>query len=353
MVEFKIKGIKKATAKGGTYYYDRITGKRITAEFGTAEFMIEVEALRAGINTDEAKKSPITKNGTLGALIHAWRASPEFTGLAVRTRKDYNRIVDFLKPLTPLPISQFDQAYILKIRDKANAAHKWRFANYVVAVLSSAFSWGTLRNYAASNPALKVPKIKRPKDLAQQNRAWTDDELETALKTLPDHLKVAVALSAFTGIREGDMVNLPLSADRGDEIAWRQSKTGDLVTLPIHKKLRPFLNMAKYLPKRKGTTMVIGLRGRPFTQDGFRAVFFKAMKELESEKKVGIGLTYHGLRHTVGTKLAELGASDVEIQDTLGHRTATQAQRYRRDASKKASAGAAIHLLSKNKKRRD
>ena len=40
------------------------------------------------------------------------------------------------------------------------------------------------------------------------------------------------------------------------------------------------------------------------------------------------------------------------IQAVLGHRTAAQAQRYRRDANKKAAAGAAIHLLSRNKKRK-
>jgi integrase len=30
--------------------------------------------------------------------------------------------------------------------------------------------------------------------------------------------------------------------------------------------------------------------------------------QLENEGKVGTGLTFHGLRHTVGTKLADAGA---------------------------------------------
>src|SRR5229473_3010482 len=50
--------------------------------------------------------------GTFGELVNAYRASPEFTGLAQRTKKDYQRILDYLKPLHDFDLSAFDVAQI-------------------------------------------------------------------------------------------------------------------------------------------------------------------------------------------------------------------------------------------------
>jgi len=87
--------------------------------------------------------------------------------------------------------------------------------------------------------------------------------------------------------------------------------------------------------------------GNAYTYDGLGSVFFKLIRRLEKAGKVGQGLTMHGLGHTVGTRLAEAGASDAQIQHVLRHKSADMAQRYRRDANKRRSAAAAIRLLEK------
>ncbi len=101
------------------------------------------------------------------------------------------------------------------------------------------------------------------------------------------------------------------------------------------------------LEQRKAVTIVMGMRGRSYTASGFRGMFFKLIRELERKELVQPGLTFHGLRHTVGTTLAEAGASDQTIQSVLGHLTTTQAREYRRDADKKKGGVVAINLLSK------
>jgi len=76
----RVKGVKRVRAKGRVYYYDRKSRRRITAPYGTPEFFQEIEQLR-GI-----AKARSSSPGTLGGLIEAYRASPEFTGLVPRTR---------------------------------------------------------------------------------------------------------------------------------------------------------------------------------------------------------------------------------------------------------------------------
>lgn len=343
MVEFKVQHINTVTARGKVYYYDRITGKRIFAPFGTAEFLAEVEVLRSGT---QKKKVTQASPGTLGALIQAYRSSPEFSDdLSDRSRKDYNRVMDYLSPLRNVAIASFDPAYALAIRDKANKTHKFRFANYTLAVLSVMFNYGIPRRLADTNPTTNLPKIKRPRGMRQQNRAWLDHELTAVLEHAPKELGVAVALGAYSGLREADVLKINLNSIQNDVIEWRVSKTDELLEIPVHRDLLDWIETARKLENRKGLTIVIGKRGRPFTESGFRARFFKMIRDLEAQKKIGHGLTFHGLRHTVGTRLADAGADDFTIQTILGHKTAAMAQNYRRDASKKRGAKAAIHLL--------
>lgn len=348
MVEMKIKHIKKVTSNGCTYYYDRISGKRIHAPFGTADFLGELEILRTGIESTTPTPPPA---GTFGSMVTAYRMSPEFAGLAPRTRKDYARVFDFLKSMRHVPVSGIDQPGILKIRNKANEKHKRRFANYVVEVTRLTFSWGCLNGYADNNPGKGVPLIKRPKGLAHQNRAWTDDELDTVLKAATPPIAQAVAIGVYTGLREGDTLALALNAIRDGVIEWRQSKTGEMIEIPVHKKLAPYIEAARKREKRKGLTVIVGHYGRPYTGSGFRSLFFRLIRDLEKENKIGKGLTFHGLRHTVGTNLADTGADDLTIQTILGQKSTVAAQRYRRDANKKKRAVAAIKLLERPRKK--
>src|SRR5512133_912537 len=92
MVEIKVSGVKIYRSRGKLYAYHRATGKRIRQPFGSAAFLSEVERLNQSLPSD-----PLP--GTLGSLIAAYRRSPEFLELAPRTRSDYQKVFDYLKPL--------------------------------------------------------------------------------------------------------------------------------------------------------------------------------------------------------------------------------------------------------------
>jgi hypothetical protein len=90
----RIKGINKVRAKGRIYYYHRATGTRLKERPGTTAFAAEIERIRVAM--PDGKRA-----GTWGALVAAYRASPEYKGLAERTKSDYEKVFNYLAPLDP------------------------------------------------------------------------------------------------------------------------------------------------------------------------------------------------------------------------------------------------------------
>ena len=101
------------------------------------------------------------KPGTLGLLVAEYMASGAFFDLAPRTKADYQRCLDYRKPIADTPLHRFDRAIVVRIRDKAAMQHGRRFANYVKAVLSIVFAWGAERSFLKENPAAKLKNIRR------------------------------------------------------------------------------------------------------------------------------------------------------------------------------------------------
>lgn len=60
---------------------------------------------------------------------------------------------------------------------------------------------------------------------------------------------------------------------------------------------------------------------------------------------MGKGLTFHGLRHTVGKRLADAGCDTRDIQAWLGHRTAAMSEHYAREADQRLRVKGAVEKL--------
>jgi len=255
---------------------------------------------------------------------------------------------DYLKPLEGDPPVSITAAYLIEVRDAAFQAHKRRFANYVLAVLRLLLKWGAVRDLVETNAAASVPLLRRPRGEPRANRAWADDEFETVLAEATGGLKVAIALGGFAGMREGDVIRAPRSIDDGNWLRWTQGKTGTLVELPVHPRLRAILDEAAAAAADNRVmplNLVVGLRGRPYTSNGFQRMFFGLIRRLEAEGKVRPGLTFHGLRHTAGRVLADRGADPRTIAALLGHKTLQMAAHYSDEADRKKRAVAAVAKL--------
>jgi len=333
MTRVRVKGLKIFFDRHGRQRcYHRITGIAIDLKakpLGSAEFFSECSRIAMLM----AMAVP-PKPGTLGLLISDYRASPTFHDLAARTRSDYQRIFDYLKPLADTPLIKFERPLVVRIRDRAATKHGRRFGNYVKQGLSLLFSWGAERGFVASNPAERIKSLRRPKGSPQANRPWRDDEREAVMSEAPAHMKVPIALMMYCGLDPQDALRLPRSAVRDGLIDSKRGKTDEPIWIPLPGPVRAAMSNA---PKHTAITVAATSRGRVWTVSGFRASWRPLKQRLQEEGKVGKGLTLKGLRHTVATVLAEMGYDDRTIADVLGQRTLAMAQHYskRADRSRK------------------
>jgi integrase len=226
---------------GDVYCYHRETKTPVDLKqflLGSAAFFAECARI-----TELSKITAPAKPGTLGHEITEYKKHPAFTDLAPHTRKDYQRIFDYLKPIEDTPLSRFDPPLVVGIRDKA-AERGRRFGNYVKAVLSVLFSWGVERGMLASNPSKGVKNIRRPRGVPDANRPWSDAERHAVLDHAPAHMRPALALMAFTGLGPGDALRLPRTFYKDGAIATRRSKTNEPVYWPAPAPLRAILEAA-------------------------------------------------------------------------------------------------------------
>ena len=149
------------------------------------------------------------------------------------------------------------------------------------------------------------------------------------IELAPLHLRLPIAIGRWTGLREGDVLRLPRTAFDGATVRLRTSKRGVPVSIPIAAPLRAIVDAA---PAHNAITLCANSRGKPWTESGFRASLFKFLRRLKQEGKIGEGLTFHGLRHSVATDLRELGFDTRTIADLLGQKTLAMAEHYSRDA---------------------
>lgn len=161
-----------------------------------------------------------------------------------------------------------------------------------------------------------------------------------------------MALGAYAGLREADAARITWSGYDGAAIEGRQVKTGLSIWVAAHRNLRAVLNAER---ERRGVTQLhrnatitISARGGALTEGGFRSRFFAIIRELVTEEWVQPGLTFHGLRHTAATTLAEAGCDAKDIQAITGHKTVAMAEHYARRANLKKQAAAAVGKLEAN-----
>ncbi len=119
----------------------------------------------------------------------------------------------------------------------------------------------------------------------------------------------------------------------------KTSKRGVAVSIPIHPILADAIENR---PESDAVQIAVNSRGEPWTETGFNASFQKFKKPLEKEGVVAPGLTPHGLRHTLGTRLREAGADDRDIADILGQKSVSMARHYSENAALPESAKAAL-----------
>lgn len=340
----RLKGLQifKSTKNGKIYAYHRASGRRLTGEIGSAEFLKQYSDAVASLSAKQEKPA------SLGQAIREYRATEYFRDdLADVTRDEYNRYLKQLEKSADMPLAEVTPMFIARLRNTYSEDHGFRAANMMLTVLRLVLAIAKENGHVMENHANDIANARRPKRLGKPNRPWTPEELRVVMDAAPPHLRIVIALCRATGFRIGDAICLPRSVIKNGWIQWETRKRGVWATLPIRGWLADELERA---PKHDAITICATTDGTPWaSSDSVGCVIRRLFGALVAEGKVGKGLTIHGLRHTVGFDLAEAGCTDDEIAAWLAHTSTATAKIYTEGAKRKRSVESAMLRLEGKK----
>lgn len=274
--------------------------------------------------------------GTVGALVLAYKRSPEWEGLRQSTRTTYSI---YLRDVELLAVARADgvkRHVLLEMRDAVAKNRGPGAATGFMRAASALWGWAIDRGLLEHNP------IRGTKGLPGGHLpAWTADEAERAIAHLPEPYRRVVVLALYTGQRRGDLVALRWSAYDGRTIRLKQGKTGVVLAIPVHPALRAELDA--WRKDAASTQILTRADGRPWSALEISQKLPRVLRAIG----LPAGLNVHGLRKLAAARLADAGCSVHEIAAITGYKSLSMVQLYTASADQERLAEAAILRLGK------
>jgi len=292
----------------------------------------------------QPKRAPV-RAATFGDYATAWLAGRD---LAPRTRVLYAGLLDNhilptfgdmpLTAITPLDVKRWHANLSTGPTARANA----------YGLLRSIFGDAVDEEVLPRSPA----RIKGAgtKHRARELRVLTADELQAIADAIPPRYRALVLLGGWCGLRFGELAALrrsdldlkrgvvkvrrAVSALKGRKIVG-EPKAGSVRTVTIPPHLLPVLRVHVREHAAFGRD---GLLFPPASGDGYLAL--STLHRVFDRAKVKAGrpdVRVHDLRHFGGIHAARAGATLGELQERLGHRTASAALIYQSAVSERGS----------------
>ena len=319
----------------------RIRGLPSSAEFQKA-YADALERTRPGAAPiQNGDKRP---QGSLAWLCMKYFQSAEFKQLDPRTQHVRKLILDglCLKGAGPLPYGRLTSLSILQWRD--SKSDRPEAANSLIKSLRQLFAFAVEYRYVARNPAKDVKYLK---SYSEGHHSWTEEEIEQFETSHPigSRARLAFALLLYTGQRRSDIVLLGPSNRVGHALQFTQQKNRRRKPVSLVLPLHPELDLIISATPSSGPTFLVTEFGKPFTSNGFGNRFRKWC----DEAGLPAHCSAHGLRKAAAARLAEAGATELEIRAITGHQTSHEVNRYTKAASQKRMAEAGMSKLIGNK----
>lgn len=304
----------------------------LQGEFGTDEFMISyANALKDKIVVGQSRTKPRSFND----LAIRYTRSADFSYLSSSTQKVYRRILDkFRIKYGHLPVKGLKRKHIREIMEKMSESPT--SANRLLSLLSIMLDLAMDLEWVDRNHARTIKKIKIR---TVGHQAWTDHDLQKFEDFYPSgsRERLAYSLYLYTGQRGSDVVKMSRAdiLENTKQIKVVQQKTGEKLLIPIHPDLQ------RELACHKDNMMLILTKyGRPFSTKGFQQWYAKKARQAGLENRTG-----HGMRKSMGKRLAEAGCTPHQIAAITGHRSHSEILNYTRAANQEKLAGAAMSSL--------
>ena len=253
-----------------------------------------------------------------------------------KTMSRYRQVVrDFIESLgsrANLALTHLSSKDVLNYRDGLLGKKRTaRTAKLSVKVISAALNTAYRQQHIASNPALAV---EHPEIREVEKGVFSREQIGKLLATAKGDWRGAIEFGYYTGARLSDVALMQWeSIDLTTRfIRFTPGKTGKLLELPLHSSLerelmkRPgigkaylFPELAENLHKNKAST-----GGRNGLSGQFRSLMERAgvtgvIKQRDDGCRAVSSLSFHSLRHTFNSVLANQGVGKEVRMKLLGH----------------------------------
>lgn len=310
----KLKGVhkvKRKLADGTTavYYYAWRGGPRMMEKPHT-------EAFAAELARHKSSAAPKVVE-TLASLIDRFtgpeeKRNPDFLALAETTQTDHLYAFRLIKEKWPrLPAKLTQQPGMkkqIRIWHRSFAANP-RKADKLLFSLSKVFSYAIADELLDRNPCTGIDRLYQG---SRKESLWTAAQIATVRAKVAAHLLLPFEIALATGQRQGDILAMTWKQWDGTYLMFRQSKTGKRLKVKANARIKAMLD-----PMKKDTLRIcLNSRSRPWTKDGFKTSWGKAM---DSETVKIEDVVFHDLRGTFICDRAREGSSIEDIARISGH----------------------------------
>ena len=337
-----------ADRHGKTRWYYRRRGYPLTPLPGlpwSPDFMAAYERAAQGEPMQIGRQR--SKPGTVDALIASYYQSADYTGLSDVTKRTYRNIMErFRAEHAEKRVAMIQRHHVQKmVADKAATPAA---ANRLLSVLHLLMRHAIDERIRRDDPTFGIRKIRSK---STGFATWEEEHIAAFLDHHKTGSRAAIALMLLicTGQRRSDVVRMGHQHVRGGFLTIVQSKTGQEVSIPLHRDLKGLIDA---LPK-DCPTFLVGERGGSLTPESFTNWFRDCVKEVTDEDGTRVlpdGLSPHGLRKATCRRLAEAGCTAHEIMAISGHKTLAEVTRYTAAASRKQLAERAMSSLDRTAK---
>jgi len=321
------KGKRKAKKVGRDKRLAKEAAKKIEAKLTLGD---------CGLLINEENKVP-----TFGDYARRWLAVTVPATCKPSTARDYNHFLfnHVMPELENVLVSDINRLQIKTLlMEKANSGLSASSINQIKSVVSGVLNLAVDDEILSSNPAHRLGKVVKTKNIQDGVDPFNRDELSLLLKTFreefPKDYPLALTL-ARTGMRYGEavalqwgdmdfhnrLIRIQRNLTKGNILT---PKSGKSRSIDMSKQLKSVLLELRHKRKletvRKGWGKVpewafVNETGNPLDPDNWRRrVFYRALEKAEIRK-----IRIHDLRHTYASLLIQAGESLAYVRDQLGH----------------------------------
>jgi len=209
--------------------------------------------------------------------------------------------------------------------------------NQAVKLLKSAFGRAVRLGYLSVNPCAALEPLRDSEDATRD--VFSRDQVVTLVKTAQSDWRGLILFGFFTGLRLSDAANLTwdsIDLEKG-LLRLRTKKTGVYVTIPLHADLLAWLaqqprgiGKAPLFPSLHGASGA----GKSGLSSQFKRIMEKAkiggriLRAATGKGRQQSSLSFHSLRHSFVSALANAGVAPDLRQKLAGHTDSRSHARY-------------------------